>query len=96
MNTEKELLSYDVYQEILDMFSETKEEEEALEKPYLSLITPEYASLMTLRDTSVFIIDKTNYIVVGEPEVNADIGEHLIYVEGYKATKKSTGKFGKK
>lgn len=98
LDTEKELLVYDAYQEVLDLFSETKEEEEALEKPYMSLVTPEYLSLMTLRDKGLFIINKTNYLVVGEPEVNADEGAHIIYVEGYKATKKSPsrGKFGKK
>ena len=64
----------------------------------MCLVTPEYLSLMTLSDKSLFIINKTNYLVVGEPEINADLGEHVVYVEAYKIVKKSSSraKFGKK
>ena len=92
---DKEILVYDVYQQILDKFSDTEEEEAELDQTYMTMVTPEYMSLLALRDKSLITIKKTNYFVAGEPELNIDEGEYLIFVEPHKATKsKKKGGFG--
>lgn len=97
LETDKVILEYDVSQEILDKFSETQEEEDNLDKPYMALVDAEYMALLSLKPTSQFTINKKRYVVLDVPNIDADEGTLDLFVEEYVSTTVSSSSgFGKK
>ena len=96
IENEKVVLEYDIYEDIQSRYSETEAEFNKLDHPYLPLSTPEFTSLMAMRDKSMLTTKSGKFMIIGELDIDAEEGIATFYCEEYKSSKPKKEEVAKK